>query len=64
MRDNLYRLPKVISTTLALDDVLVDLTGCDVVLAGESDVKISLVVPEVEVDFTAVIEDEAFSMPE
>jgi hypothetical protein len=63
MRHNLDRFPKIIASTLALDNVLVDLSGGDVVLAGQGDVEISLVVPEIKVDFTAIVEDKAFSVP-
>jgi hypothetical protein len=60
---NLYRLAKIVAFALALDDVLVDLTSCDVVVARESDVEVTLIVAEIEVDFAAVGEDEHFAMP-
>jgi hypothetical protein len=60
---NLYRLAKIVAFALALDDVLVDLTSCDIVVAGESDVEVTLVVAEIEVDFAAVGEDEYFAVP-
>jgi hypothetical protein len=61
--DDLNGAPEVVATALALDDVLVDFAGCDVVLAGEGDVQVALVVAEVEVDFAAVVEDEDFAVP-
>lgn len=61
---DLHRLAKVIALALALDNVLVNLAGGDVVVAGEGDVEIALVVAEIEVDFAAVGEDEDLTMPE
>jgi hypothetical protein len=43
--------------------VLVDLAGSDVVVAGEGDVEVTLVVAEIEIDFTAVGEDKDFAVP-
>jgi hypothetical protein len=63
VRDDLHRLAKVVALALALDDVLVDLTSCDVVVAGEGDVEVALVVAEIEVDFATVGEDEYFAVP-
>jgi hypothetical protein len=51
---NLYSLAKVVALALALDDVLVYLAGGNVVVAGEGDIEVALVVTEIEVDFTAV----------
>lgn len=63
MRDNLHGLAEIIALSLAFDDVLVYLAGCDIVVASQCDVEVSLVVAEIEVDFTAVGEDENFAMP-
>lgn len=63
MRHNLDSLSEVIAPTLTLDYVLVDLSRCDIALACEGDVEIALVVSEVEVDFSAVIEDKDFTVP-
>lgn len=54
---------EVVSATLFLDYVLVDLAGCDVVLAREGDVEVALVVTKIEVDFSAVVENEDFTVP-
>ena len=51
---DLHRLAEIVALALALDDVLVDLAGRDVVVAGEGDVEVALVVTKVEVDFTAI----------
>jgi hypothetical protein len=61
--DDLYGFTQVVALALALDDVLVDLAGGDVVVAREGDVKVALVVAEIEVDFAAVGEDKDFAVP-
>lgn len=63
VRDDLHSLAQVVALSLTLDDVLVDLAGRDVVVAGEGDVEVTLVVAEIEIDFTAVGEDEDFAVP-
>jgi hypothetical protein len=63
VRHDLHRLAEIVALALALDDVLVDLAGGDVVVACEGDVKVALVVAQVEVDFAAVGEDEDLAMP-
>lgn len=63
MRNDLYRLAKIIALALALDDMLVNLTSGDVVIAGKGNVKVTLVVAEIEIDFAAVGEDEYFAVP-
>ena len=63
VRNDLDRLADIFARTLLFDDVLVDLARGDVVLARESDVKVTLVVAKVEVDFTAVVEDKDFAVP-
>jgi len=61
--DDLYGFTQVVALALALDNVLVDLASGDVVVAGEGDVEVALVVAKIEVDFAAVGEDEYFAMP-
>jgi hypothetical protein len=41
--DNLDGLAEIVAFSLALDDVLVDLASCDVVVASEGDVEVTLV---------------------
>jgi hypothetical protein len=55
MWDYLYGLAEVFPSSLALDNVLVDFTSCDVVLAGEGDIEVAFVVSEVEVDFSSIV---------
>ena len=54
---------QIVSSALLLDNVLVDLAGGDVVFARQGDVQVALVVAEIEIDFTAVGEDEDFAVP-
>jgi hypothetical protein len=63
VRYDLYRLAEVVAFALALDDVLIDFTSCDVVVASEGDVEVALVVAEIEINFAAVGEDEHFAVP-
>ena len=61
--DDLYGFTQVVALALAFDNVLVDLASGDVVVAGEGDVEVALVVAKIEVDFAAVGKDEYFAMP-
>jgi hypothetical protein len=63
MWNDLNCASEVIATSLLLDNMLVDLAGCDVVLASERNVEITLVVSEVEVYFSAIVKDEHFTVP-
>ena len=63
MWDDLYGFTQVVALALAFDNVLVDLASGDVVVAGEGDVEVALVIAKIEVDFAAVGEDEYFAMP-
>ncbi len=53
MGHDLHRLAEIIAAALLLNDVQVYLAGGDVVLAGEADREVSLVVAKIEVDFAA-----------
>jgi hypothetical protein len=63
MRHNLDGLSQIVTPTLTLNYVLIYFAGGDVILAGECDIEIALVVPEVEVDFSAIIKDKDFPVP-
>lgn len=63
MRHHLDGLSEVIAPTFTLNYVLVDLPCCDVALTCQGDVEIALVVSEVEVDFSTVVEDKDFTVP-
>ena len=63
MRHDLYSTAKVVASSLPLDDVLVDLAGGDVVFSSQGDVKVPLVVAQVKVNFSAIIEDEHLPVP-
>lgn len=62
MGNDLNGLSKVIAAPLALDHMLVDLAGGDVVVFRQGHVEVSLVVPQVEVDLSAVIQHEHLSV--
>lgn len=61
--NDLHGFTQIVALALALDDVLIDLAGGDVVVAGEGDVEVALVVAEIEVDFAAIGEDEDLAVP-
>ena len=63
MRHDLDGLSQVVSASLAFDDMLVHLPCCDAILEGQGDVQVALVVAQVEIDFAAIVEYEAFSVP-
>lgn len=60
---DLHGLTKIMANALAVDDVLVDLSGGDVVIAGERGEEVALVVAKVEVHFTAVVCDIDLTVP-
>lgn len=62
--DHLHRLAQVVTFTLALNNVLVNLAGCDVVLAGQGNVEVSLVVSKVKVDLSTIVKDKDLSVSE
>lgn len=51
------------SSYLTLNDMLVDLARSNIVLAGKCDVQIALIVPQIEIDLSSVIEHKDFAMP-
>lgn len=63
MGHHLHSTTKVVALSLALDHVLVDLAGGDIVFSSQGDVKVPLVVAQVKVDFSAVVEDKYLPMP-
>lgn len=54
---------QVVTLPLFLYHMLVDLASCDVVVACQGNIQVSFVVSEVEVDLSAVVEDEALPVP-
>lgn len=61
--DDLHSLSQVIASALALDNVLVNLPGGDIVFSSEGDIEVSLVVAKVEVAFSTVVKDKDFAVP-
>jgi len=60
MRNNLNCLAQIITSTLLLNNMLVYLPRCDIVLAVEGDIEIAFVISEVQINFSAVIKDKDF----
>lgn len=63
MGHHLHSTTKVVALSLALDHVLVDLAGGNIVFSSQGDVKVPLVVAQVKIDFSAVVEDKYLPMP-
>jgi hypothetical protein len=62
--NNLYGFAEVVTLPFPLDNMLVDFAGRDVVLASQSDVQIALVVAQVEINLSTIIEYEDLPMSE
>lgn len=62
MRNDLHRLPQIVSLALLPDDLRVDLARSEVVLFREGDVEVAFVIAQVEVGFAAVVEDVDFAV--
>lgn len=58
----LHCFPEVITSPLLVNDLLVDLSRCDVVVPVQRDIQESLVVAQVQVHLPAIIEHEDFPM--
>ena len=59
---NLDSAAKVLALALVLDNLLVDLAGGDVVVAGKVDTEITLVVAEIEIGLATIMKDEALAV--
>ena len=62
MWHDLYCLPQVISFPLSCQDVHVYLASCDIVILGQRNVQIPLVITQVQIDFATIIQDVDFAM--
>ena len=62
VRHDLYRLAQVVTSALPLDDLGVDLAESDVVVPGEGDVEVALVVAQVEIDLSTVVQNVDFTV--
>lgn len=62
MRHNLDGAAEVVATAFLFNDVLVDLAGGDVVIAGQIEAEVALVVAQVEIGLAAVLEHEALAV--
>jgi hypothetical protein len=54
VRHDLDCLAQVVAPALALNDVLVDLAGRDIILARQGDVEVALVVAQIKIDLAAI----------
>lgn len=54
---------RIVSAYLALNNMLVDLSCSNIVLTGESDIQIALVVSQIEINLSSVIENKNLSVP-
>ena len=51
----LYSLPKIVSISFFLNDILINLSCCYVVVTVKSDVKETLIVTKVKVHFSSIV---------
>ena len=58
MGHHLHSTAEVVTPSLSLDNMLVDLAGGDVILPSQGDLQVALVVAQVQIDISAVVEDE------
>ena len=59
---DLYRLAQVVSAALPLDDLGVDLAESDVVIPGEGDIEVALIVSQVKIDLSTIIQNVDFTV--
>jgi len=57
----LNSFPKVVTTSFAVDDVLVDFASGDVVVSAQCNIKKPLIVAEVKINFSAIIKHKHLS---
>lgn len=43
--------------------MLIDLSGGNIVLAGKCDVQITLIIPQIKINLSSVVEHKDFAMP-
>ena len=63
MWDDLHGAAEIVTAPLPLNDLFINLSGRNIILAPQGNVKVAFVVTEIEIDFAAVIEDEDFAVP-
>ena len=60
-RLTLYCLPKVVAISFSLNDILINLSCCYVVVTVKSDIKETLVVTKVKVHFSSIVQYKHFT---
>lgn len=63
VRDNLHGFAQVVTLSLQVNYVLIYLPGGDVVVSTEGNIEVPLVVAEIEINFSTVVEYETLPMP-
>jgi hypothetical protein len=58
----LNSLSQVISSSLFLDDLLVDLASGNVAVTAQLDTEVSLVVSEIEIGLSSIVKNEALAV--
>lgn len=61
--DNLYGPADVVASPLTFNDMLVDLSRCDVVFPSQCDVQVTFVVAQVKIDFPPIVKNKDLPMP-
>ena len=56
MRHNLHSLTEVVTTTLLLDDLSVDLASRDIIVARQRDIQVALIVSQIQVDLATIVQ--------
>ena len=62
MRHHLHSPAKIVSAAFALNHVLVNLAGRDVVFTGQGNAEIALVIAKVKVHFSAIVQHKDLAM--
>ena len=63
MRNNLHGPADVVTSSLALNDMMIDFSRRDVVFPGQCDVQVTFVVAQVKINFSPIVKNKDLSMP-
>ena len=56
VRHNLHRLTEVVTATLLLDDLSVDLACGDIIVARQRDIQVTLIISQIQVDLATIVQ--------
>ena len=62
MRNNLDGFAQIVASTLLFDDFGKDFSEGNVVFPAQGDVEIAFIIAQIQVDFTAIVENKAFAV--